>query len=115
MSFRSRCLVLIFGEFLLNVVPGDVAERHRAPTVVRSVGPIGIEVRCGYTSGLFIERFMEDSYQCGPYPIRIHSRSRVDQISILFRIHSRHPKGGNDQRERSRAAAKGGVVPALCE
>src|SRR3989442_289990 len=38
MGFRSRCLVLIFGELLLNVVPGDVAERHRASTVVRSWG-----------------------------------------------------------------------------
>jgi hypothetical protein len=39
-------------------------------------------------------------------PIPIHSRCRADQVSIPFRIHSRHPRGGNDQRERSRAAAK---------
>lgn len=29
-------MVLIFGEFLLDVVPGDVAERHWASIVVRS-------------------------------------------------------------------------------
>jgi hypothetical protein len=65
-------------------------------------------------------RMRTDRFQGGvlssacPYSVPIHSRCRADQIVILFQIHSPHRKGGNDQRERSRAAAKGVVVPALC-